>query len=758
YSDAGTYYVEFNVTDSYGLPDSTIMEIVVSDVNYTPSHPVNFVNTTGNFWVLHEWMPATNGVLTDSYNVSYNGTWYNTSSTEFNTTDLIPHDWSNITVYAYNTTTSSLSSGIESSVQITNNPISITDIPSIYAVSESGIVTVDANFTDVDYTDVATFGCNRSDLFSDFNETDGTATWTTDHSDAGTYYVEFNVTDGYGLPDYTTMKIVVNNENRDPVFNHIGMQNVSEGDFVSFRVTANDEDTDDELTYSISGDPSGSTKSSNSEGMTFTWPTDYNDSGTYNITFRVDDEYGGNDTMVVPIVVANVNRAPTFDLLQPNYSINETDTLEINLGVNDQDKDSLTFWVNNTGNASGELNNDVYTWDTYYHDNGTYVIEFVVSDGTVNVSNTTTVYVNDVNAPPELTYIGSKTIAEEETLNFTVIATDEYDNDTLTYYTSNFSNNNATFNNETHLFSWTPISGEAGEYNITFYVTDGEDTVGEQVFITVTEASSSNEGSSSSSSSGGGGGGGSVSTGEEFENIFMKDYVLKSVIKDTETVFAFYKENNSIVSVSFTPKLNGGQVKAVVELLYGTSSQVSSDAPGDVYENMNIYVDTKLPSDAIGKSKVNFKVEKSWVNENGIDTSTITLCRYSNGWTKLPTEVKGEDDKYYYFIATTPGFSSFAISSVDPTLEVTEEASAEAIEENTQSAEAMMSTEDATQTELSTEPTQEGQSSIVPVIVLLGLIALTVVGIFGYRNRDYYEKVKLQLGNPDGKRYRRSKK
>ena len=259
-------------------------------------------------------------------------------------------------------------------------------------------------------------------------------------------------------------------------------------------------------------------------------------------------------------------------------------------------------------------------------------------------------------------------------------------------------------------------------------------------------------------SSGGGGGGGSLSSGEKFENIFIKDYVLKSIVKDTEAVFSFYKENNSIVSVSFTPKLNGGQVKAVVEMLYDTSSQVSSDAPGNVYKNMNIYVDTKLSSDAMGNSKINFKVEKEWIDENEIEISTITLSRYSGGWAELPTELEGEDEDYYYFVATTPGFSPFAISSVDPTLEVTEEASSEVSEENPQDAESMMSTEDATQMELSTETPQEGQSSIVPIVVLLGLIVLTVVGIFGYRNRDYYEKVKLQLGNPDGKRYRRAKK
>ncbi|SFM85438.1 cohesin domain-containing protein, partial [Methanolobus profundi] len=108
-SDIGVHYINFSVTDSE-LQDYTVVTITVneaSSVTYTPASPVNFINTTGNFWVLHEWEAGNSGNITDGYNVSYDNSWYNTTGLEFNdTVGMNAHDWSNITVYAYNATSS----------------------------------------------------------------------------------------------------------------------------------------------------------------------------------------------------------------------------------------------------------------------------------------------------------------------------------------------------------------------------------------------------------------------------------------------------------------------------------------------------------------------------------------------------------------------------------------------------------------------------------------------------------------------------
>jgi PGF-pre-PGF domain-containing protein len=303
-------------------------------------------------------------------------------------------------------------------------------------------------------------------------------------------------------------------------------------------------------------------------------------------------------------------------------------------------------------------------------------------------------------------------------------------------------------------------SSTAGSYTFTATVgtlpegyVDEVDTIYE---VTVEVVVSSVKSTSSSSS---GSGGSSLFTEEEFDNIDFKDYALESVVRDLETTFSFYEENNSIVSLSFTSELNGGQVKALIEVLKDTSSQIDSAAPGDVYKNMNIYLDSNLGDDVIGDRVINFKVEKVWVEENNIDVSFITLCRYnSGGWDMLSTEATGEDEEYYYFTSTTPGFSPFAISSVDPSTLITE-ASAEKIEATSVDIEQLQSTEDNDASPLeSGADLPQKESSSFTYLIIIGLIGLVAIGVVSYRNKDYYEKVRLQLGNPDGKRYRRVKR
>jgi PGF-pre-PGF domain-containing protein len=199
----GTYYVEFNVSDGYGSIDSQVMTITVEPI----SAPESFTNNTGNFWVNHSWNAGTGQIVTDSYNVSYNVSWLNGTTNSFNHTGLYAHAWSNITVYAYNATYSSLSDGINDSVQVPNNEISILNATDI-TTSEGEAINFDINFTDVD-GDTATFDCNQSSLFDDFNTSTGEGSWDIGFSDAGTYYVEFNVSDGYGSVDSQVMTITV---------------------------------------------------------------------------------------------------------------------------------------------------------------------------------------------------------------------------------------------------------------------------------------------------------------------------------------------------------------------------------------------------------------------------------------------------------------------------------------------------------------------------------------------------------------------
>ncbi|UCD03791.1 MAG: S8 family serine peptidase [Candidatus Woesearchaeota archaeon] len=80
-------------------------------------------------------------------------------------------------------------------------------------------------------------------------------------------------------------------------------------------------------------------------------------------------------------------------------------------------------------------------------------------------------------------------------------------------------------------------------------------------------------------------------------------------------------------------------------------------APNIIYEYFSITSST----DKIGGT-ISFKINRSWINENNIDTSKIYLFRYDTNWEKFNTRRIGEDKDYLYYSATVHAFSYFAIS------------------------------------------------------------------------------------------------
>ena len=227
----------WKIIDGYTLPYHQYQEDPISFA--IPGTPENFTNTTGNFWVNHSWNAGA-GDLTDSYNVSYGESWLNgTTNTYFNHTGLSAHAWSNITVYAYNATDSILSDGVSDNVQVPNNEISILNVSNITG-SEGDTITFDINFTDVD-SDTPTFNCNQSSLLDNFNTSTGVGSWDIGFSDAGTYDVEFNVSDGYGSVDSQVMTITVSDAST------IYVGSGQDDDFTTIQAAINDASQGDTI-------------------------------------------------------------------------------------------------------------------------------------------------------------------------------------------------------------------------------------------------------------------------------------------------------------------------------------------------------------------------------------------------------------------------------------------------------------------------------------------------------------------------------
>ncbi|MGB9939582.1 PGF-pre-PGF domain-containing protein [Methanosarcina sp.] len=164
---------------------------------------------------------------------------------------------------------------------------------------------------------------------------------------------------------------------------------------------------------------------------------------------------------------------------------------------------------------------------------------------------------------------------------------------------------------------------------------------------------------SKSTSSGGGG------SPEPATNVEVKDFSQRFVTSGNSAKFDFPKNATSVVSVSFDSKKTAGKIATNVEILKNKSILTSDMPTGEVYKYLNVWVGNGGfgTSKNIENAVVCFKVERSWIQDEKIDPSFITLNRYSdNKWSQLSTNLSGEDEKYLYFTAQTLGFSQFAIT------------------------------------------------------------------------------------------------
>ena len=162
-----------------------------------------------------------------------------------------------------------------------------------------------------------------------------------------------------------------------------------------------------------------------------------------------------------------------------SYSMNEDQSLYVAAtGVlgNDSDPggDSLSAAVD-TWPSHGSLSlyaNGSFIYTPTLHYVGADSFTYHASDGRYSSdSATVSITVNRVNHAPVFVPIGSRTVNENQLLQFTVAATD-FDGNALTYSASNLPSG-ASFDPATRTFSWTPTYSQAGSYpNILFTVLD----------------------------------------------------------------------------------------------------------------------------------------------------------------------------------------------------------------------------------------------------------------------------------------------
>ncbi len=143
-----------------------------------------------------------------------------------------------------------------------------------------------------------------------------------------------------------------------PIFAEVQDQNVLEGDRLELVLNAIDADNDP-VRYGASNLPPGAVFDSLGTRI-FTWKTDENSGGRYEVSFFAYDNRGGVDEELVIITVANVNRPPVIVSRSPRGgTVPDTaiagGTITMSVIAQDPDNDVLSYrWL-----ANGQMTNTI---------------------------------------------------------------------------------------------------------------------------------------------------------------------------------------------------------------------------------------------------------------------------------------------------------------------------------------------------------------------------------------------------------------
>ena len=131
---------------------------------------------------------------------------------------------------------------------------------------------------------------------------------------------------------------------------------------------------------------------------------------------------------------------------------------------------------------------------------------------------------------------------------------------------------------------------------------------------------------------------------------------------EANTTGTFTYNTVPVTNINVSVKTTVKSVQIEVTKQTTTPATIAIAAPHTTYAYL--VVNKKNISDEdITNVKIKFRVEKSWISANGIDSNTITLNKYINGvWNPLPTSKISEDSIYVYYEAISPTLSVFAIT------------------------------------------------------------------------------------------------
>lgn len=218
----------------------------------------------------------------------------------------------------------------------------------------------------------------------------------------------------------------------------------------------------------------------------------------------------------------------------------------------------------------------------------------------------------------------------------------------------------ASSGEKTQQVSWTLTApSTVGSYTLSAVVTSqNADSDSASATLTVAAAAGGGNNNNNNPTGGSGGGGGSggvaiISETQTLGNLLpgqASDVTFLDTRLDVETIKVYALQNVSNVVMSVSKRQSAPSTEETVPSNYETYAYITISA-------------LNLPSTAVQKAEIDFKVNKTWLSENSLSAGDIILLRFSDGvWAKLVTNLVRQDSSFAYYRAETPGFSVFAIA------------------------------------------------------------------------------------------------
>jgi hypothetical protein len=331
--------------------------------------------------------------------------------------------------------------------------------------------------------------------------------WQTQEGDAGVYDVTLSVNDGECVTEEEFVLTVIEGPCEDSNSNGVcdneeecptvTVEDIAvaygEPAFVTF--VTNDAQSDPLAVVVTSSDFSDSRISWTEGDLDFTIDTQGLDAGDYEVSILVSDgQCDAEYTFILTVEEAEIETpcedlnsngvcddeesCPLLDVTDVSVAYEETQGTGT-ISVSDEEDDSLSVTFSSEDLSASRISFDEsgseFTVNTSGLDSGSYEVTITLSDGQCDTNGSFTVIVEgevvevEENVAPVLADIADIEIDEGETLEIVAIATDA-NGDNLIY---TFDGLDEAIVND-NILTWSTNFGDAGLYNVTVTVSDGE--------------------------------------------------------------------------------------------------------------------------------------------------------------------------------------------------------------------------------------------------------------------------------------------